>query len=568
MANQLASLVAEGDRALQAGEWPAARQAFEAAVDLNASGADDASGEAVGHPAAAAAEALRGLAEALWWLGELDEAVVRWEQAYAAFRRRPDPAQAVQVALRLCFDYRAHVGNAAAAAGWRRRAARLVDDFSLDELRGWLAFITAYDTENPEDSERAAREALQRARASADLDLQLCALSQIGASLVAQGHVEKGVAFLDEALAGSLGGESDSLNTVVFTSCNMITSCSQSADFERATQWIRAADRFTQRYGCPFLYVECRTFYGGVLVATGEWRRAEGELRTAIEQSKGCAPVLHRQALATLAELRLDQGRLEEAERLVTGLDDHGPGATVLARINLRRGNPAVAAAIARRRLDLLGERRVESAELEELLGEAEVALGEHDTAADRGRRLAQLGTTRSCGVVVARGERLAGRAMAARGEARVAHAHLDMALSSFLTLEMPLEAARTRALLAEALRHDQQEVAVAEARTALTAFEHLGADTDADEAAALLRQLGVKAARAGPKEMGALTRREREVLGLLGEGLSNPDIASRLHLSRKTVEHHVANVLAKLGLHSRAQAAAEAVRRADSAAK
>jgi DNA-binding CsgD family transcriptional regulator len=100
----------------------------------------------------------------------------------------------------------------------------------------------------------------------------------------------------------------------------------------------------------------------------------------------------------------------------------------------------------------------------------------------------------------------------------------------------------------------------VAEARQALATFGRLGASADGDEAAALLRSLGVRSG-AGPNGAALLSVREREVLHLVGLGLSNPEIAGRLFISRKTASNHVSNVLAKLGLRNRAEAAAYAAR-------
>jgi DNA-binding NarL/FixJ family response regulator len=59
-----------------------------------------------------------------------------------------------------------------------------------------------------------------------------------------------------------------------------------------------------------------------------------------------------------------------------------------------------------------------------------------------------------------------------------------------------------------------------------------------------------------------SLTRREREVAELVGRGLTNRQIAKELVLSERTVEKHVANILKKLGLHSREQVAALKTRR------
>ena len=59
-----------------------------------------------------------------------------------------------------------------------------------------------------------------------------------------------------------------------------------------------------------------------------------------------------------------------------------------------------------------------------------------------------------------------------------------------------------------------------------------------------------------------ALTAREREVLGLLGLGLSNKDIGARLGISEHTAKFHVASVLAKLGAHNRAEAVRRGIRR------
>jgi DNA-binding NarL/FixJ family response regulator len=108
-----------------------------------------------------------------------------------------------------------------------------------------------------------------------------------------------------------------------------------------------------------------------------------------------------------------------------------------------------------------------------------------------------------------------------------------------------------------------EPELAALEARAALRSLESSGADREADKAAALLRSLD-GSGRARPKRYSGLTKRVLEVLDLLGEGLTNGEIAEWLFISVETAGHHVSNVLMKLHLQSRTEAAVYALRRAD----
>lgn len=544
--SEFQAVLEKAQQAVRAGDWSAAKAGFEAAL---------ARGEA--------GEALFGLGVALQWQGDSGAAIRLWERAYADFRRRRDAQQALLAAFYLCLGYRMILGNEAASRGWCERAASVVEDLGAPELRGWVALARAYvanESGRPREGERHAREALGIARETGDPDLELCTKGELGAALVATGSVEEGTALLDEAMAGALAGEGEDLDTVVLISCRTVASCDRGGDVRRATQWVRAADEFNRRYGSPHLYTTCRTHYGGILFAAGRWAEAERELRSALEVGETAEPDLHAEALARLAELRLAQGRTEEAARLLEGYTDHRATARAVGTIHLARAEPGAAVSLLGRRLREAEENSLESVALGELLVEAEIARGALADACARADELVKRAARGDSVLADARAQRALGRARAAAGGAD-AIAPLETALAAFRRLGMPFEAAKTRLLIATALAERAREAAIAEARAALAGLEELGAGRGADAAAALLRSLGVRAARSGPKGIGLLTKRELEVLGLLGEGLSNPAIAERLFITRKTVEHHVGSVLSKLELANRSEATAYAVR-------
>jgi len=505
-----------------------------------------------------------GLAMALWWMGENHACIDQCSRAYALFRASGDIAGAARSAVWLAITYKSNFANFAAANGWVLRAERLLEPLDSGPIHGWVRVARAYRMTDLDEAEALTGSAVQIARAAGDVDLELTASAQLGLIRVGKGQTEAGFALIDEAMAAALAGERLTFDTVVFACCDMLSACELASDIERAAQWCTVADDFTSRYGCPFLYAECRIYYGSVLAAKGRWDDAERELNTGARITDNACPGLHDRALVRLAALRFRQGRLEEAEGLLAemggGIEAEAEASLLAAAVSLARGDAPGAARRLEQRLRRLQEHRAHLSAALDLLVDAYLDGGRLDAAAGAAARLTALSAAASSRQMTALTAGARGRVALARGHSG-AVADLEAALNLWSSLELPLEVARTRLELARALADSEFDTAIEHARLALAGFERLGASRDADRVAAFLRSAGI-VPRTGPKGTGTLTAREREVFGLLGAGLSNPEIAGRLHISRKTASHHVSNILAKLGLRNRAEAAAHAVRR------
>jgi DNA-binding NarL/FixJ family response regulator len=537
------SALGQGHEALANGEWTAARDAFREALDATDS-----------------PEALDGLGRALWWLRDERGAVVQRERAYAGFRRDGELARAARIALWLAREYGLAFDNDAAARGWLARAERLLRDVAPGAEQGWLDLARSESARDAATAAALAGSALDAALAACDPDLELRALAQLGLAEVTLGEVDRGLARLDEAMAGATSGEPASLETFADICCTLMLACERAGDSERPQQWSTVLDEFVRSYDHVTLLAFCRTCCADVYAANGRIDAAEAELEEAVRelsaagQRSRCIP-----PSARLAEIRVQQGRFDEAEHLLVGLEAEPEALQARVSVRLARGEAGSAAALLVGRLDELGWASLLSAPLLGQLVEARVAEGRLDEARAPAAALDVIAETPGRDRVTALAAAAHGRIALAEGREDAPELLLE-AVNRFAALGLRSDAARARLELARALAVGSPEVAVDTARHARTELEALGALRDADAAAALMRSLGAKG-RAGPRTAGLLSRREIEVLRLLAEGLTNRQIGERLFISPKTVEHHLSRAYSKLGVTTRAEAAAYAAR-------
>jgi DNA-binding CsgD family transcriptional regulator len=535
-------LIDEGYAALRQGDTAAARRVFES---------DSVS--------ARHAATLEGLARADYLDHEYLPAIQRWGSAYEAYRREADGVGAIRVARTLAYMYMSVIGDRAVMQGWFARAVSLLADEGPCPETGWVSLNKGMFEADQVVKERHYLDALAHARAADDSSLEFATLAYLGASLVHDDRLDEGMLLLDEALAAVAGRDVDDFTVVEEIFCQLFAACEYAHDVDRADQWIRIGEDIAARRRLPAVAAFCRTHYGGLLTAAGRWGEADAALSDAVRIWGLGHSSLRPGALVRLAELRVRQRRFEEAELLLQGLDDNVEAALPLAATHLERGESHLAIGVLMRGLNEIPPTSVAAVPLWATLVDAHLAAGDHHGATIAVGRLTDCAARHPGAYVRA-------TAALARGRLCVAEttgdpcACLREALSGFTDARAPMELAQAHFELARALASDQPEGALAEARAALEGFERLPADRQAGAVSALMRTLGSHA-RPTQRTSGALTKREAEVLELLGHGLTNPEIAERLYISRKTVEHHVSRLLAKLGLRSRAEAAVYAMK-------
>jgi ATP/maltotriose-dependent transcriptional regulator MalT len=153
-------------------------------------------------------------------------------------------------------------------------------------------------------------------------------------------------------------------------------------------------------------------------------------------------------------------------------------------------------------------------------------------------------------------------RMLFASGDAGAARDLASDAAARAASAGAPVEAARARVVagLAAASMEDR-DTAIAALREAETCFDRCGAERDRSEVRRDLRRLGARweprgRASTAPGGLGSLSRREREVANLVTDRKTNREVAADLFLSEKTVESHLRNIFAKLGVSSRVEVA------------
>jgi len=446
-------------------------------------------------------------------------------------------------------------GEPAGASGWLSRAQRLVEQHAADCVeQGYLLLpaaqrhLSAGELAQAED---CAIRALAIGERFAEPDLMAFARNLQGRVLLTQGQVDRGLVFLDEAMVAASAGELTPVVTGIVY-CSAIASCHRVFALERVREWTAALSNWVEAHPQLGLFNgHCLVHRAEVLELNGAWPEAVDEARRAVTR---CVRHVEREAAGRAhyqqAEIHRLRGEFAIAEAAYLEASRAGfepqPG---LALLRLAQGDTGAAASASRR---IVGATRERLARLRFLPAHVEIMLAVDDLDAARAasQELRDTAAAVDTDVLAAIADHARGSVELASGNPQAVLEPARRAFRIWQQIGAPYLAARLRVLLARACTAlGDTEGAGLELLCAREVFEKLGALTDLAALDAI--------AKADIVPSGSLTARELQVLRLLATGKTNKVMARELSLSEKTIDRHVSNIFAKVGVATRSAATA-----------
>jgi tetratricopeptide (TPR) repeat protein/predicted Ser/Thr protein kinase len=471
------SALANAREALDRQTWAEAFAAFEEADSQTELTADD----------------LDRWATTAFWMNRIDVAISARERSHAKYVKADQPAQAARTAIELAQD-NYQKGSRTVCNGWLARAEKLLKNAPDAVENGYMArFKAKVAIEADQDFDTAldhAAKALEIAEIHGDADLLTLATQDRGRVFVLKNQVKEGMALLDEAMAMAISGELSSI-VVGMTYCNMISMCEKIADYRRAGEWSDEAVRWCKPHSESAFPGICCVHRAEVMNVRGDWITAESEAERAVNMSEGYSAAIAAEAHYVIGEIKLRQGKLQEAEASFQEAHRQGrqpvPG---MALLWLAQGKLDAARSLIDRALSGSG---VDLDRIRKLPAGVEIALavGDMETARSRADELVSLADHLASGVFTAHADHAVGSVALAEGDFEEALRSLGAARKSWQTVNMPYDEARTRIRMATAYwKEGETALAELEVMAARKAFESLGATVDLARADALIKEI------------------------------------------------------------------------------